>query len=52
MLSGLPKVVVTADRLVDGGSPATTTELKTRFDEYLSTLTRGKDPGKVRIVLE
>jgi len=55
-LSGLSKVVVTADSLraalLDGGSPATTTELKTRFDGYLSGLTKGKDPGKVRIVLE
>jgi len=43
-LSGLSKVVVTADSLraalLDGGSPATTSELKTRFDGYLSTTPR------------
>jgi len=56
VLSGLSKVVVTVDSLraalLDGGSPATTAELKGRFDEYLGGLTKGKDPGKVRIVLE
>jgi Family of unknown function (DUF6079) len=55
-LSGLDKVVVSTDQLraalLSGGSPATTAELKTRFDAYLSTLTKGKDPSRVRIVLE
>jgi len=32
--------------------PATPDELKKRFDEYLVDLTKGKDPSKVRIVLE
>jgi len=37
---------------VKGGSPATPAEMKKRFEEYLDELTRGHEPGKVRIVLE
>ena len=56
VLSGLEKVSVkTTDlrtALLSGGSPATPTEMKKRFEEYLDQLTKGKEPGKVRIVLE
>ena len=56
VLSGLQKVpVATADlraALLSGGSPATPAEMKKRFDDYLDELTKGKEPGKVRIVLE
>lgn len=56
VLSGLTKVSVTLDdlraALLSGGSPATPTEMRKRFDEYLEQLTKGKEPGKVRIVLE
>jgi len=56
VLSGLIKVSVkTADirtALLAGGSPATPAEMKNRFEEYLDQLTKGKEPGKVRIVLE
>jgi hypothetical protein len=56
VLSGLQKVPVkTADlraALLPGGSPATPAEMKKRFEEYLDKLTKGKEPGKVRIVLE
>jgi len=38
--------------LLSGGSPATPAEMKKRFEEYLDELTKGKEPGKVRIVLE
>ncbi len=55
-LSGLQKVLVrTADlraALLAGGAPATPEEMKKRFERYLDTLTKGKEPGKVRIVLE
>ena len=55
-LSGLQKVpVTTADlrsALLSGGSPATPVEMKKRFEDYLDELTKGKEPGKVRIVLE
>jgi hypothetical protein len=56
VLSGLIKVSVkTAElraALLSGGSPATPAEMKKRFEEYLDRLTKGKEPGKVRIVLE
>lgn len=56
VLSGLIKVSVTLKELqkalavTDG--PATPAEMKKRFEEYLDQLTRGKDPAKVRIVME
>jgi len=34
------------------GGPATPEEIKKRFDEYIDALTKGKDPAKVRIILE
>jgi hypothetical protein len=56
VLSGLIPVTVKADHLraalLAGGSPVTPAEMKKRFDGYLDELTRGKEPGKVRIVLE
>ena len=56
VLSGLQKVPVkTADlraALLSGGSPATLAEMRKRFEEYLDELARGKERGKVRIVLE
>lgn len=56
VLSGLTKVPVkVADMraaLLAGGSPVTPAEMKKRFEEYLDQLTKGKEPGKVRIVLE
>ncbi|NDD65660.1 MAG: hypothetical protein EBZ36_17045, partial [Acidobacteria bacterium] len=56
VLSGLVKVIVTAQELqkaiqvTDG--PAIPSELKKRFGEYIDQLTQGKDPAKVRIVVE
>jgi hypothetical protein len=56
VLSGLTKVPVKiADlhkALLAGGSPATTVELRKRFEEYLDHITKGKEIGKVRIVME
>ena len=56
VLSGLQKVPVKTEdlraALLSGGSPATPAEMKKRFEEYLDELTKGKEPGKVRIVLE
>ena len=55
-LSGLQKVPVKAaelrDALLSGGSPATPAEMKHRFDAYLNEITKDKEPGKVRIVLD
>ena len=56
VLPGLTKMPVTVTdlraALLAGGSPVTPTEMKKRFDDYLDKLTKGKEPGKVRIVLE
>lgn len=56
VLSGLVKVPVSTDdlrkALLSGGSPATPAELQKRFQEFLESLTKGQEPGKVRIVLE
>lgn len=55
-LSGLSKVVITTDNLraalTTAGSPATVPELKKRFDEFLVEIGKGKDPTKIRVVLE
>ena len=55
-LLGLTKVVIRAEdlraALLAGGSPATPAELKKRFEEYVDRLTTGKEPGKVRLVVE
>ena len=37
-------------QVTDG--PATPAEMKKRFEEYIDQLTKGKDPAKVRIVME
>jgi hypothetical protein len=56
VLSGLVKVTVKAQELqqalqvTDG--PATPAEMKKRFEEYIDQLTKGKDPAKVRMVME
>lgn len=56
VLSGLSKVVVKMSdlrlALLSGGSPATPSELRSRFEDFLAELAKGKDPAKVRIVLE
>ena len=56
VLSGLEKITVTTQSLrtalLSGGAASTVSELRRRFDEYLSAMTKGKDTTKVRIVLE
>jgi len=55
-LSGLSRVSVQIDNvraaLLAGGSPATPAEMKQRFEAFVDGLTKGKESGKVRIVLE
>ena len=55
-LSRLRKVSVKMEdlhpALGGGSSPVTPVEIKRRFEEYLDELTRGKEPDKVRVVLE
>lgn len=56
VLSTLIKVEITTKglraALLAGGSPVTPVEIKKRFEAYLDELTKGKELGKVRIVLE
>jgi hypothetical protein len=56
VLSGLVKVSIKAEdlrqALLSGGAPATPEEMKKRFDDYIDELIKGKEPNKVRIVLE
>jgi len=56
VLSGLQKVPIKITdlraALLSGGSPVTPAEMKQRFEDYLDQLTKGKEPGKVRIILE
>lgn len=55
-LSGLAKVPVRLDDLKSAlfpdGSPTTPSELRDRFENFVSTLLKGKDAGKTRIVVE
>lgn len=55
-LQGLDKLAVSEQRLqaalFPDGSPATLEELRERFERFLAGLVKGKEPGKVRIVLE
>lgn len=56
VLSGMEKVLVKVDDLKKalgvGGTPCTISEFKKRFEDYVQSLTRGRDPKKVRIVME
>lgn len=56
LLSGLEKVVVKTDDIRDallaGGCPMTVDEMKGRFDAYLNECVKGKEAGRIRIVLE
>ncbi|MCC5934986.1 MAG: hypothetical protein JJU35_12140 [Balneolales bacterium] len=56
VLSGLDKVSVKPQELQDAllvqKGPASPAEIKQRFEAYIDQLTKGKDPAKVRIVLE
>ena len=56
VLSGLSKVVVGTQELrkalLAGGSPVTLPEMKNRFEAFVSNCAKGKDPNKVRIILE
>jgi hypothetical protein len=56
ILSGLQKVVLSKESLhhalVCGGLPCTLSEVKERFEKHLAEATKGKDPTKVRIVVE
>jgi len=56
VLSGLEPVPVDINELktalLAGGAPVTPDEMKKRFNTFVDMLIKGKEPGKVRIVLE
>ncbi len=56
VLSDLVKVTIKTQDLQDAlrvaEGPATPAEMKKRFENYVDQLTKGKDPDKVRIVVE
>jgi energy-coupling factor transporter ATP-binding protein EcfA2 len=56
VFSKLDKVSISAEDihkvLQRSGGPVTPGELKETFEKYIDTLTKGKDPTKVRIVVE
>ncbi len=55
-LSGLIKVTVRTDDLKSAlksdGAPTTVSDLMKHFEDYLDGLVRGKDPNRVRIIIE
>lgn len=55
-LSGLERVAISRDQLhgslTSGGLPCTVDELRERFERFISTVTKGRDTAKVRIVIE
>lgn len=56
IFTGLQRVAITEkelrEALTSGGLPVTPEEIKRRFENFLAEKIRGKDPGRVRIVLE
>jgi len=56
LLAGLVKVVIAIDELravlAADGAPVTPAETRKRFEQYLAALTKGLDPGKVRVVVQ
>jgi hypothetical protein len=55
-LSGLIAISIRPDELVeaisDRGAPCTINQLQTRFGEFLEKITRGKEPAKVRLIID
>jgi energy-coupling factor transporter ATP-binding protein EcfA2 len=55
-LSGLIAIPVRLadllDALSDGGAPSTVEQLQARFEEFVQKITRGKEPAKVRLIID
>jgi hypothetical protein len=55
-LSGLVAISIRPselfDALGDGGAPCTVEQIQTRFERFLQKLTQGKEPAKVRLVID
>lgn len=56
VLSGLVKVPIKLDgikaALLSGGTPMTITDMKSRIDGFIQNISKGKDPDKIRIIVE
>lgn len=55
LMKGLEKIEVFMDdmkKAVSGDGPVTIEDIRTRFEKYISELTKGKDESKVRIILK
>jgi hypothetical protein len=55
-LSGLIAISVkptdVLEALRDGGAPCTIEQIQNRFEEFVKKITRGKEPAKIRLVIE
>ena len=55
-LSGLIAISVKPadllEALIDGGAPCTVEQIQTRFEEFVQKITRGKEPAKVRLLID
>ena len=54
-MKGLEKVEVYIEdmkKAISGDGPVTVGDIRTRFEKYVSELTKGKDESKVRIILK
>ena len=55
-LSGLVAISIRPNELLnalsDGGTPCTVEQIQTRFEEFVEKITRGKEPSKVRLVID
>jgi len=55
-LSGLVAIPVRPVELLndlsDGGAPCTVEQIQARFEDFVTKLTRGKEPSKVRLVID
>ena len=55
-LSGLVAISIRPndllDALGDGGAPCTVEQIQTRFEDFVQKITRGKEPAKVRLIID
>ncbi|MDX2029362.1 MAG: DUF6079 family protein [Blastocatellia bacterium] len=55
-LSGLVAIPIRPNELLDalgdGGAPCTVEQIQSRFEEFVQKITRGKEPSKVRLVID
>jgi hypothetical protein len=55
-LSGLVAIAIRPAELLealgDRGAPCTVAQLQSRFEDFLQKITRGKEPAKVRLIID